>query len=504
MSGIRRSATSRLEEGVATWLAWSSATDQAKEQSRSDETDVEGTELEYQKEPRDSISNGDIADSNSNGDTAGFAMRGALPSVGRDISQQVDDYYARGSPPQTESSSIRAATVQRDGRTQGLLPCRSPFLDDIDNDQLDDFEPVEDLPSLPKLDFKPMILRERTLISITIFYLGLVAGLGVLYYYQNSARIFHVRATASRFTIRYLPSLIGSLSTLLFQSVLVNFARIVPYIIMATPIHPEDKCAAAQQTLLAVYFPFLDVVNTIRNRHFHLTLMALVQVYLNPFITPTKSTLIHKKASDQDPDLWTVSISGASAKYLMFNYSVLFLIVLGLLVYLWDRRTGLKWDPISLADHMMLLQGSDILEDFSGLEYWSASFLERFKGTEHQFYGLETERYRLGYWRHLRTNQYWHGIRKWPASNRSSSIRKDLDARPKIALEVSRESRIRSPIFPSAAPSPEPPQNNIPSEDSRAGSASTRARQYRTARGIPNITEHNCKCYTNQMPEYQC
>lgn len=497
MGGIHRSVTLRLEEGEATRLAWGRATDEAGVQSRIDEMELEEIELEDYREPRDSTSNEDIAD------FAPFAMRGALPSVGRGVRQQADDYYVLGSPPQTESSSIRTATVNGDGRTQELVPCRSPFLEDIDDDEANDFEPVGELPSLPKLDFKPIILRERTLISIAIFYLGLIAGLGVLYYYENKARIFHIHATASRFTIRYLPSLIGTLSTLIFQSVLVNFARIVPYIIMATPVHPGDKCATARQTLLANSFPLFSVFDTIENRHFHLLVMAFVRGYLNPLITPMKSTLIHKRASDQDPELWTISISGTSAKYLMFNYSVLLLIVLGLLVYLWDKRTGLKWDPVSFADQIMLLQGSNILEDFSGLEYWSRSFPERFDRKKNQFYGLETERFRLGYWRHRPTNQYWHGIRKWPASNRSSSTRKVFDVRPKTTLEVSRKPLIRSPIYPAAASSPEPPQDNIPAGVSRAGLRSTGARQYRTTGDIPNIKDHSRKCYINQMPGYQ-
>ena len=426
MSGIHRSATSRLEEGEATWLAWSSATDEARRQSRIIETDLEETELEDHRAPRDSTSNGDIAD------FAPVAMRGALPSVGRGVRQQADDYYALRSPPQADYSSIRAATVNGNGRPQELVPCRSPFLEGIDDDEANDFEPVGELPSLPKLDFKPIILRKWTLIFIAIFYLGLIAGLGVLYHYENSARIFHIHATASRFTIRYLPSLIGTLSDLIFQSVVVSFARIVPYIIMATPVYPEDKCATARQTLLSNYFPMFAVIDTIQNRHFHLLSMWLVQFFLNPFITPAKSTLVQKRASDQDQNLWTISISGASAKYLIFNYSVLFLIVLGLLIYLWDKRTGLKWDPVSLADHLMLLQGSNILGDFSGLEYSSQSFVERIHGKNYKFGGLKMERYRLGYWRHRPTDQYWHGIRKWPASNRSSSTREVLSGRPNI------------------------------------------------------------------------
>jgi hypothetical protein len=349
MSSIRRTATLRMEEGEriegeATWLPWSGASDNARSYTHIGETDAEETEPEDHSEPQDASANGDIAD------FVPLTMSGALPSVGLYKRQQADDFYRLGPPAQTESFSMHAATVIGDGQNQEPIPCRPLFFDDIDDDEANDFEPVGDLPSLPKLDFKPIILRLWTLIFIAIFYLGIIVGVGVLYYYENNARIFHVHATASRFTIQYLPSLIGSLSTLIFQAVLGNFARILPYIIMAAPIHPGDKCASARETLLANYFPLLNIIDAFRNRHFLLFIMIPVHLYLNPFITPTKSTLIQQRSSDQDPDLWTITISAASARYLLFNYSVLFLIILGLLIYLWDRRTGLKWDPVSLAD----------------------------------------------------------------------------------------------------------------------------------------------------------
>ena len=497
MSGIRRATTLRLEEGEATWLAWSSATDQAGEQSRGDETDSEETELEDHGESRNSVSNADV-------DIAVFtpvAAHEAPPIVEGRVKQQAEDYYAPASPPRTESSSLRAVSVNTPGETRELVPCRSQFFENPNDDDANNFEAVGDLPSLPKLNFKPIILREWTLISIAIFYLGLVAALGVVYYYENSARIFHVRATASRFTIRFLPSLIGTLSTLIYQSVVVNFARITPYIIMARPIHSEDICATARQTLLAEYFPIRNITKVFQNRHFGLLILMSVQILLIPFITPTKSTLIQKKPSDLNPDLWTISISGGSAKYLLFSYSILFFLIIGLLVYLWDRRTGLKWDPVSLADHLTLLQGSDILEDFSGLEYRQQPHGHRLFNPKDKFSGVETERYRLGYWRQRSTNQYWHGIRKWSASNGRSLGRDAQDTQPETASGLSQEPSICSPI---PASSHEPPHDNTLSEASRTVLRSTGARQYRIAHGIPDITDHSREFKIKPTPECLC
>ena len=489
MDRIRRSGTLRLEEGGTTSLAWSSATDEAGEQSRIDEADSEDIELQDQREPRYPLRDGDIAD------VAPFTMRGALPSVEHSVRQQAEEYYSLGPEMQADLSFIRPVTIDADGQTQGPAACRSFFPKEFDDDKANDFEPVGELPSLPKLNFKPIILRERTLIVIAIFYLGLIAGLGLLYHYENSARIFHIHATASRFTIRILPSVIGSLSTLIFQSVVVNFARILPYIVMARPIHPEDNCATAQKTLLAHYFPLLDTFNAFSNRHFYLGAMIVVHIFLNPFITPAKSALIHKSVSDQDPDLWTISISGSSAIYLIFNYSLLFIMLLALLIYLWDRRTGLKWDPVSPADHIMLLQGSNILEDFSGLEYRSPSFFKMsLERNNKQFHSLKPERYRLGYWRHRPTNQYWHGIRKWPASHMSSLNREGLSASPELASETGHESLVCSPIHPTVIFSAERPQDRIPAGVSQGTSRLSRVQS------TPNIKDRSRRCKIDQLP----
>lgn len=289
-------------------------------------------------------------------------------------------------------SSSNAANTSDERLIQQGAPCLPPFSEEIEDGEADDFEAERDLPSMPKLHFKPLILRGWVLISITVFYLGILLGVGLLCHYANSARIFHISATASKFTIQYLLSSISTLSVILFQSVTTNFARIVPYIAMAKPIWPDDECAPTSQTLLATCFPVVGLLNAMRNADYHLVLMKIFQFVLLSFITPAKSNLIHKSDSAQDPGLWIISISGPSAIYLVVTYTLMCLIMFGLIIYLWDKRTGLKWDPVSLADYMMLLQDSDILADFLGTEYLAYNSIESFTGRKPHFAGMENQK----------------------------------------------------------------------------------------------------------------
>lgn len=324
-----------------------------------------------------------------------------------DRRQQADDYYTMGGSYGSGALPAQAATWEEFSPELDSSSCPLPYRGDFDGDETD-FEPVDDLPSLPKLDFKPFILRPWTLAIIILFDAGIITGLSLLYYYDNQARVFHVHATASRFTIRILPSLIGTLSTLVFQSVFTNYARIRPYLDMAKPDTPR-----ARQTLLAAYFPLFNSFNAIQNRHYFLVVLEITRIVLNPFITPLKTSLIHKTPMKEDPNSWAVTISGGTALVLLFLYTIMLCNTIIVFCVLHNVRTGLKWDPVSAADQIMLLQGSNLLDDFSGLEYWSRSlYLDTSPHKLKQFDLLLNKQYRLGYWLHRPSNRYWHGIRR--------------------------------------------------------------------------------------------
>ena len=496
MGSIRRSATSSLEAGEATWLAWTSSTEQPHGEVLSYDTHYQGAANQNPRQPRPSSSSDQIA---------AFA-------------QQNDGFDADSHPLKAETLPLNSTAVADDARMKALAPCSSAASQELgDDDGAEEFEPVGDPPSLPRLDYKPIVLREWTLVIISIFYLSLVLGLGVLYYYENEAKIFHIHATASRFTIRILPALIGSLSTILFQSVISNFARIMPYIIIAKPTSPGDKCAIAQRTVLAAYFPFLNMFNSLKNKDFYLAAMMATVIYVNPFVTPAKSTLFNRTTSKEDPNVWTITISGGAARYLLVNYSILFITVFGLLLFLWDRRTELRWDPVSIADHMMLLQSSNIFKDFWGLEYMSPSFLESsgWSKQPRQFETIEHQSYRLGYWRYRRSGQYWYGIRKWPDLRKDPEVlvlhetRAELTQEARAGDNLDTRSLTGAPITNSFDRHQAVDPHYISRSDSKLQYISLsdpelETHDLREMSDKPSVTDHGRECHLVRFLEYFC
>lgn len=427
MTDLHPPSISRIGTAESTWLRWTNARGESGRSSLDDEADI-GDDRFHGHQSRESSGL-----ERNDAESVPFANQGAEQHIDAYSRQQADDFYHLESV-----TSHHGTNVPFDEQPANLsrkpVACRYPILNAPEGQDPNDFEPIDDSSLLPPLDFKPFILREWTLIVICAFYLCLIAGVSVLYWFQNNARIFHTRATVSHFTIRILPSIIGSLSTIIFQSVTTNFARIVPYIEMARSNAKSSRGSSGSRTLLAQYFPLPGLDQAFGDRRYDLVVLFVIQIYVNPFVTPLKTTLIHRTSSDDDPNLWTISISSVPALILIFIYSVAFSVVMALSVYLWRRRTGLKWDPVSLADHMMLLQGSNVLEDFSGLEYFQVSRkddslldLKTFLGKSSQFNILRAQQYRLGYWRHKHTKQYWHGIRKWPLPTVESPLDERYD-----------------------------------------------------------------------------
>ena len=123
------------------------------------------------------------------------------------------------------------------------------------------------------------------------------------------------------------------------------------------------------------------------------------------------------------------------------------------------RRKGLKWDPVSIADKLVLLRGSDILNDFAGLDTMNRKMINilgrgRCKWYYRRFQqnlaeilpasegrtSLQGRTYRLGYW--SKGGEIWYGIRKGP--NYSGMRRYSTNYLDQIRLYVVRAQDHRS------------------------------------------------------------
>ena len=89
--------------------------------------------------------------------------------------------------------------------------------------------------------------------------------------------------------------------------------------------------------------------------------------------------------------------------YIPFYQFTVLIVGLAALIYcLWELPTGLRWDPVSIADHLVLFHHSNFLAEFEGMETSSRDRLyERFR----------SGRFRLGYWQRGSLG-VWHGFGK--------------------------------------------------------------------------------------------
>ena len=192
-----------------------------------------------------------------------------------------------------------------------------------------------------------------------------------------------------------------------------NLSRFTPYFSMAAQRVASGKYNASswrnQRVLHTNYAdsvslpsPF-DLRAVASNGHWLFFTGMLTQVILNLFLVALKSSFIQSTPSNGG---WDVVISHQIGYALISLYAVLIFCILSMLIRLHNRETGLKWDPVSIADQLALVQGSNIWPMFANLEFCHrGTFLEAFRNRASHLSLL-----RLGYWKHRNDESIWHGL----------------------------------------------------------------------------------------------
>ncbi|KDQ16444.1 hypothetical protein BOTBODRAFT_172974 [Botryobasidium botryosum FD-172 SS1] len=249
-------------------------------------------------------------------------------------------------------------------------------------------------PGIHKLNFRPLMLQTWFLAGILLFYLAIIGGIYSLCIADSVIRQPHVLDSQNfHLIIRFIPAIIGTATTVLWRSVVLTLARISPYISMAQP----SRHTTASRSLLASYFPAPLIAEAFRNKH-HLLALCLLMSYFIGFITPLKSTLLIP-TTDTNGTIYVAVTRGVGIA-LISLYTILSAMILSILIRLWGRPTGLRWDPVSIADQVALFHGSNVLQGFQGLDLADE---EKVRSR------LNDRRYSLGYWR-KENGTLWYGI----------------------------------------------------------------------------------------------
>lgn len=261
------------------------------------------------------------------------------------------------------------------------------------------------------------MLKKAVLVVVAIFYITVIVAVSLLLFYEDRARVFHVEATASVFMIRFLPPLIGTLTTVIYTAIVYTYARILPYMEMAGTDYTGPKTANARKSMLAMYFPEINIRHVFQNRHWLLGVMLYCDVWVAPGIIPLKSSLLIRTPS-ADGAAWKITVYAYAARAIIPLYCLLAVTTLLLLYQMWDRRTGLKWDIVAIADYCVLFHQSNVLDDYNR---WQAPPTS--KSVEAIFLHLfRHHTYRLGYWKIRETGRIWYGVRRVNEATASATV----------------------------------------------------------------------------------
>lgn len=283
----------------------------------------------------------------------------------------------------------------------------------IEENEDEEYVPIQPPAGYPPLDFKPLQLQRWFLVSSLLFMLGCDgAVIGLVVLSKSSPGLFRISNDLHYNLYRYIPGVIGTLTTLLWRSIAQTYNRIVPYITMASMAsksndynHKAFRSAYALGHLSGFMPRPVDHVALFKERHFLTIIINTTSLLVIPFLTPLKNSFI---AIQVESSGWFINVSASVGYSLISLYFLLSLATTCILIRTYSITTGLKWDPASFASQIALVNKSNIFEAFHGLEFADYMELKQILRKWNNKYGV----LRLGYWA-SRGNEknIVHGIR---------------------------------------------------------------------------------------------
>ena len=192
-----------------------------------------------------------------------------------------------------------------------------------------------------------------------MLFLIIGTGLVVLVYFAGADDQFNLRNDYLRLTARYIPSIIGVITMILFRSFISELLRMLPYMAMADQ-KGLTKGAKAGQSIARVYFPWQPMSAHSRPLVFCATWTRNYSSLLVAFKVALLST------RNEGNNKYSLVVRPLIAWLLVGGYLLMSVFTLFVTINLWNVKSGLKWDPVTIADRIALFTHSNI--DFEELE----------------------------------------------------------------------------------------------------------------------------------------
>ncbi|KAL2043166.1 hypothetical protein N7G274_004226 [Stereocaulon virgatum] len=261
-------------------------------------------------------------------------------------------------------------------------------------------EPTTETFRYPKLNFVPRPLRVASLAILILYCLLMIAGLLFCAIYPTNHSglwTYDGVGTGRYFIFQYLPTLLASLIIIWVMVIQGAIYRVFPFVTLAHERVTMNSAVLRDSAL----FPTNYLLPNMAFFRYQEPLLGLCSItfWLALFSIPLQASLFQSRYYLPE-GIWRWTAAQPIAWTLFVLYLLLAIALVLLLIRFATRRTGLKWDPVCLADILSLFHRANFLSDFQRSEV-EGSPLQNFPA----------KHLRLGYWMTSNhTNEAFYGI----------------------------------------------------------------------------------------------
>ena len=261
-------------------------------------------------------------------------------------------------------------------------------------------EPTTETFRYPKLNFVPRPLRVASLAILILCCLLMIAGLLFCAIYPTNRSglwAYDGVGTGRYFVFQYLPTLLASLIIICVLVIQGAIYRVFPFVTLAHERVTINSAVLRDSTLFPANY-LLPNMSFFRHQE-PLLGFCSITFWLALFTIPLQASLFQSRYYLPE-GVWRWTAAQPIAWTLFVLYLLLAIALVLLLVRFATRQTGLKWDPVCLADILSLFHRANFLSDFQRSEI-EGSPLQNFPA----------KHLRLGYWMTSNhTNEAFYGI----------------------------------------------------------------------------------------------
>lgn len=195
--------------------------------------------------------------------------------------------------------------------------------------------------------------------------------------------------TARYFLFQFVPQILAFIILIYVLAIWTAVVRLLPYVYLAS----GSVKLRSSALFLDLYPKTFLLPNLAYYRKGMIVIGACITVFwLAIFTIPLQSALFHVRLEEiggQRKWRWVAVLPIAWTLVALYGLLVIALVATGL--FFFRATTGLKWDPTSIADIIVILQRSNNLDDYNGSETFThrREFHDRLKSRSD----------RLGYWK---------------------------------------------------------------------------------------------------------